>query len=164
MVSLLTELNAFEKSSLRKTWLSDRLARRWRVALTAASAAPETLTPTWIGCNSPLLRFIMNLLTVLAVNCLRVYPTAIGLMPPSFFCNAISLPPYRISLTSTGSLPIRSRLTNSVSAVFRLSVDALLNMSIKCCAVRPSGPRDEPAGNVRRHVMTSPEHTCRVRI
>ena len=96
MVYLLTELNAVEKLSLTKTWLSDWLDRRRRVACTAASAPPKTSTLTWIGCNSPLLRFITNFLAHLAANRLRVLTTATGLMPPSFFCSAISFPPNRI--------------------------------------------------------------------
>ena len=35
-------------------------------------------------------------------------------------------------------------------------------MSVKCCVVRPLGPPDDPAGNVRKHFMTSSGELAKV--
>src|SRR5688572_31639575 len=83
--SLRRVLKALAKSSLTRTpSVCIEVAQR-RVACTAASAPPGTPTPSWIGASR-----VDSLATAwafahLAARRRSVYPTAIGLMPPSFF-------------------------------------------------------------------------------
>ena len=81
-----------------------------------------------------------------------------GHMPQSFFWRAINLPSYTITLTGTERSPLRSRFTKSISESFSLS-SACHTASLRCDAVKPSGPVAETAGNVLRHLMTSSEET-----
>jgi hypothetical protein len=65
-------LNAFEKSILATTNLSDMLVRKRRVAWTAASQPPGTPTPSWEGANLSFKILSAYLLTHFAANRRRV--------------------------------------------------------------------------------------------
>ena len=83
-----------------------------------------------------------------------------GLILLSFFWSAISLSPNKVSLTDSGSSPFRRILIKSVRAVFSFSWGTPVKMSLRRCAVSPSGPSDDRAGKVIRHLVTSSEETC----
>ena len=68
---------------------------------------------------------------------------------------------YMNRLSSIGSSPTRSKLMKYVNAVISLLSAAPLNKSVKHCAVKPSGPTDDPAGKVLKHFMTSSGETCK---
>src|SRR6218665_2318006 len=91
--SLRRVLKALAKSNFTRTQSVGIDVTQRRVVCTAASAPPDTPTPSWIGA-----RRVDSLATAwvfahLAARRLSVYPTAIGLIPPSLFFKAIRLAP-----------------------------------------------------------------------
>ena len=77
-----------------------------------------------------------------------------------FFLREINLPPYKIYLTGAGRSPLSSRLTKSVNESLNLPSVALLSISLRYVAVKPSEPPAEPAENVLKVLITSSEDTC----
>lgn len=58
----------------------------------------------------------LHLLAVLATRRCKVQPTAIGLVPLSFFVSAVSEAPNREGHISIGTVPLSTRLVKAVSA------------------------------------------------
>ena len=78
---------------------------------------------------------------------LRVVPTAMGLIPPSFLLRAQRFAPKKIGRISSGIVPLRVKLTSFVKeskSLFPAS-DAPIRC-FKWTGLRPSGPPEEPAG------------------
>src|ERR1044072_4023833 len=86
--------------------------------------------------------------TSFAANLLKVNPTAIGRIPPHFLLSATNRPPKKIGRTASGTPPPKIKFTRAVNATSSgLGSPSATTMSLRCCAVSPSGPPDEPAGN-----------------
>ena len=89
--------------------------------------------------------------TTLAANQHRVQPTAIGLMPPSFW-RGIKLAPKQKGSTKDGVLPSRINLINEVSADRRAQPPPLADEHIKTFrwrGLKPSAPPTDPLGKER---------------
>ena len=156
MLSRRSELNAFAKSNLMNARSPCNDSTKRRAECTAASHPFGTPTPNCNGESRGASLIVAYLLAHLAASLRHTYPIAIGLMPPVFFCRAISLPPKIIGLTISGISPRNSKLTKAVSDGRRLSATCWpLVKSSRWRGVIPSGPPEEPAGNDRMASRTS---------
>ena len=88
----------------------------------------------------------------LAESLWRVHPTAIGLIPPSFFSRAIRVAPKKEGRIEAGQFPLRMNLVRAVralrSAMPLASAEASV-MSLRCWGLRPSGTLADQLGKDR---------------
>lgn len=100
----------------------------------------------------------------LAAKRRKLVPTAIGLMPLSFFLRAQRFAPYNVSATSVITLPASIKFIKEIIELRRdsqVSVEQFPIRSFRCCGVRPSRPPAEPLGNDNTALRATSEDTCR---
>ena len=100
----------------------------------------------------------------LAGSLRRVSPTAIGLIPPSFFLRANKLALAKAGATIGGTSPARVMFTNDVramSALFPASFAALEMQSLRCWGRRPEGPPADPGAKLPIASLTISTDICR---
>ena len=89
----------------------------------------------------------MALTMVLLVRRLNIFPTAMGLKPPSFLLAAWSLAPQRKGETVEGIEPLAMTFTTLVSCVSALPDlfgGAPLRATVRCSGRKPEGPAALP--------------------
>ena len=109
MLSRLTELKAFEKSSLINASPGELLCRKWRPGWTAASMPPLTPKPNWWGEKRQDMSSTTRPHAILATNLLNVQPTAMGLTPPPHLPNAMRRALKKKWQTEGGVWPSKTR-------------------------------------------------------
>ena len=94
----------------------------------------------------------------LDVSLLRMFPTAIGRIPPSFFNPACKVAPHKNGATTSGTFPAAMQFTRSVILPITLSSlfgTLFLRNTFKCSALNPSGPGAVPFLNDLMALTTS---------
>ena len=84
------------------------------------------------------------------VSRLKVVPTAMGLIPPSFLLKAHKFAPKKMGRISSGILSLRTKLTSLVIDSRSLFPASTAPIKVfKWPGFKPSGPAADPAGNER---------------
>ena len=143
--SLSTVLKALMKSSCSSI-LSGFFSSASFTPCEMASHPPGTETPSWRGERKAAARSATAEAAHLATIRRRMFPTAMGRTPPSFFRPAWSLAPQRNGATLAGTSPFSIALTRRVRLASALSLlaGASLRASLTCSGLRPDRPPADP--------------------
>ena len=116
--------------------------------------------PSWLGLKRDPISREVGFSPTLVMSLLKVDPTAMGLIPPSFLLRAYKFAPKKMGRMSSGILCLRTRLTNLVmdsKSLFPASAAPI--KFFRWHGFRPSGPPADPAGNDRMDFLTESDDT-----
>ena len=140
------ELKALELSSFKSTLGSTEWLIDCRVSWTADSHLIRTPTPNWQGNKSSLSEFMTECRDNLENKRRKVFPTAIGRIPPPFFWRAYRWASKNKCLIESGILVDETKEANQEidrRTEFALAPREGDIMSFKCWGRSKSGPEPE---------------------